>query len=126
MGSAKGDALDAHDENLKKDSVEVMSASSGDKNQLNPINEISKLEIAEVAGPENVKSELDEKHLSPSEDRNHFDNPEFTAKSMTSQNDNVPDKVICCLVLLSPSMLSLSLLISSTYYCCRHLLLGRF
>lgn len=92
LGSVKGDALDAHDENLKKDSVEVMSASSGDKNQLNPIDERSKLEIAEVAGPENVKSELDEKHLSPSEDRNHFDNPEFTAKSMTSQNDNVPDK----------------------------------
>ncbi|KAF8040717.1 hypothetical protein BT93_B2828 [Corymbia citriodora subsp. variegata] len=91
-GLAKADPLDAHDENRKKDSVEAMLVSSGDRNQSNPISERSEVEIAEVAGPENGKAELAEKHLSPSEDRSHFDNPEFTANFMTSQNNNAPDK----------------------------------
>ncbi|XP_048135824.1 protein WVD2-like 7 isoform X3 [Rhodamnia argentea] len=91
--SAEADTVDVHDVNQKKESIEAMVASSGDKNESNPINERSKLEMAEVASPEDVKRELAEKHLSPSEDRSPFDNPEFTAKSMTSQNKNVPDKV---------------------------------
>ncbi|XP_030449637.1 protein WVD2-like 7 isoform X2 [Syzygium oleosum] len=90
--SAKADTLDAHDENLKKDSVEAMLTSSGDKDESNPMNERSKLEIAEVASPENVKAELAEKLLSPSEDQSHFDNPEFTANSTASQKINVPDQ----------------------------------
>ncbi|KAI3423058.1 uncharacterized protein J3R85_011350 [Psidium guajava] len=91
--SAEADTVDAHDVNQKKDSIEALVASSGGKNDSNPINERSKLETEEVASPENVKRDFAEKHLSPFEDCSLFDNPEFTANSTTSQNENVPDKV---------------------------------